>query len=629
MEQSEFQAAVVQYQDMVYRIALHQFGVPQDAEDAVQEVFLRLYMEKKPFESGEHLRRWLIRVSINVCKDALKSPWRKRRVPMEAMRPKKRISKNLIMLAAVVALLTVLSAAAVAGDWFGLRGLLLPQDVATPIDPETGEQAVETVDMIGLSGYLDSPENKALAEWQAFLDGYDVMAAAKWLDAHPGAVDKKYALYGVYDREMAEKLDEIVEKYGLALHTDREIVLPDGWSTAAGDFLLEGNTAYSGYIYEDGTFAYDGDAGLPGYGLVDYQFRRSVRGCFNEVTLNIGDVSDYREWTYETACGETVTLALSQFKGLILIDLGDSFVTVNVLAGTETDPDDIFSSGAFAAENLENLADLFDFAALTPVKAPDLDTIAENSIPEGARPPETLEEDAIYAATGMEDSFAQSFYCGFYKAVEEDRREDVSNMIAWPRVLASEKEEILIMTAEEFLPYYDEVITQGLKDVMSENQYTEGRADLFYHDGSVGAAGGAVWFTLVEDGKAEIITLQNPEGVSVRYGGHIGRNVAGVYTDTQGTDEVYSSLELCDRGDGTYDAAISLYRLTTLDGMAAPRYDRGDGMLYFTSEDQLVEAVIGFSGDTSTVDTAAVTITYSELSNIQVGDTFRFPDGGV
>ena len=185
------------------------------------------------------------------------------------------------------------------------------------------------------------------------------------------------------------------------------------------------------------------------------------------------------------------------------------------------------------------------------------------------------------------------------------------------------------MTAEEFLPYYDEVITQGLKDVMSENQYTEGRADLFYHDGSVGAAGGAVWFTLVEDGKAEIITLQNPEGVSVRYGGHIGRNVAGVYTDTQGTDEVYSSLELCDRGDGTYDAAISLYRLTTLDGMAAPRYDRGDGMLYFTSEDQLVEAVIGFSGDTSTVDTAAVTITYSELSNIQVGDTFRFPDGGV
>ena len=183
------------------------------------------------------------------------------------------------------------------------------------------------------------------------------------------------------------------------------------------------------------------------------------------------------------------------------------------------------------------------------------------------------------------------------------------------------------MTAEEFLSYYDEVITQGLKDAMSENQYTADRADLFTNNGMVGAAGGAVWFALVEDGRAEILTLQNPEGVSIRYGGYRGRNVAGVYTDTQGSDDVYSSLELCDRGDGTYDATISLYRLATLDGMAGPRYDRSDGMLYFTSEDQLVEAVIGFSGDTSTVDAAAVTITYSEFSYLQVGDTFRFPDG--
>lgn len=85
MERSAFQAAVGQYQDMVYRVALHQFGVPQDAEDAVQEVFLRLYTADKAFESGEHLRRWLIRVTVNVCKDVLKSPWRRRRVPLESV----------------------------------------------------------------------------------------------------------------------------------------------------------------------------------------------------------------------------------------------------------------------------------------------------------------------------------------------------------------------------------------------------------------------------------------------------------------------------------------------------------------------------------------------------------------
>ena len=85
MERSAFQATVGQYQDMVYRVALHQFGVIQDAEDAVQEVFLRLYTEEKLFESGEHLRRWLIRVTLNVCRDTLKSPWRKRRVSLDTL----------------------------------------------------------------------------------------------------------------------------------------------------------------------------------------------------------------------------------------------------------------------------------------------------------------------------------------------------------------------------------------------------------------------------------------------------------------------------------------------------------------------------------------------------------------
>ena len=42
MEKNLFNSAARQYQDMVYRVALHIFGNPQDAEDAVQDVFLRL-----------------------------------------------------------------------------------------------------------------------------------------------------------------------------------------------------------------------------------------------------------------------------------------------------------------------------------------------------------------------------------------------------------------------------------------------------------------------------------------------------------------------------------------------------------------------------------------------------------
>ena len=85
MERTLFEHAAVRYQNMVYRIALHYFGNSQDAEDAVQEIFLRLYTAEKSFESPEHLRRWLIRVTDNVCRDVLRSPWRRRRVSLEEL----------------------------------------------------------------------------------------------------------------------------------------------------------------------------------------------------------------------------------------------------------------------------------------------------------------------------------------------------------------------------------------------------------------------------------------------------------------------------------------------------------------------------------------------------------------
>lgn len=85
MDKAGFTHAVEQYQNTVYRTALHALGSPQDADDAVQEVFLRLFRYKAPFESEEHLRRWLLRVTVNCCRDMLKSPWRKRRVSWEEL----------------------------------------------------------------------------------------------------------------------------------------------------------------------------------------------------------------------------------------------------------------------------------------------------------------------------------------------------------------------------------------------------------------------------------------------------------------------------------------------------------------------------------------------------------------
>lgn len=83
MDKARFTAAVERYQNTVYRTALHSLGSSQDADDAVQEVFLRLFKEQGAFASEEHLRRWLLRVTVNYCRDVLKSPWRKRRASLE------------------------------------------------------------------------------------------------------------------------------------------------------------------------------------------------------------------------------------------------------------------------------------------------------------------------------------------------------------------------------------------------------------------------------------------------------------------------------------------------------------------------------------------------------------------
>ena len=83
MDKARFTAAVRRYQNMVYRTALHALGSPQDADDAVQEAFLRLFRHQEAFDGEEHLRRWLLRVTVNCCRDMLKSPWRRRRVSWE------------------------------------------------------------------------------------------------------------------------------------------------------------------------------------------------------------------------------------------------------------------------------------------------------------------------------------------------------------------------------------------------------------------------------------------------------------------------------------------------------------------------------------------------------------------
>ena len=76
---------VNKYSDMVLRLALTHLGNLADAQDVCQEVFIKLFKNQRPFNDIEHEKAWIIRVTINTCKDVIRSPWKKWFSPPEGV----------------------------------------------------------------------------------------------------------------------------------------------------------------------------------------------------------------------------------------------------------------------------------------------------------------------------------------------------------------------------------------------------------------------------------------------------------------------------------------------------------------------------------------------------------------
>jgi len=75
--------AVEKYFNMVYKLALSQTKSIHNAEDVVQNVFLKFLQCKKTFNDREHEKAWLIRVTLNESKSFFTSSWFKKTVPLE------------------------------------------------------------------------------------------------------------------------------------------------------------------------------------------------------------------------------------------------------------------------------------------------------------------------------------------------------------------------------------------------------------------------------------------------------------------------------------------------------------------------------------------------------------------
>ena len=78
--------AIERYSDTVLRLCTVYLKNGSDAEDVFQTVFLKYALHDGPFQNPEHEKAWLNRVTVNACKDLLKSFFRSRTVSLEDLK---------------------------------------------------------------------------------------------------------------------------------------------------------------------------------------------------------------------------------------------------------------------------------------------------------------------------------------------------------------------------------------------------------------------------------------------------------------------------------------------------------------------------------------------------------------
>lgn len=74
---------LAKYANTVYRLAFARTKNSYDAEDILQEVFMKYIKTNMEFKSDEHIKAWLLKVTINCSKNFLASAWFRRTTALE------------------------------------------------------------------------------------------------------------------------------------------------------------------------------------------------------------------------------------------------------------------------------------------------------------------------------------------------------------------------------------------------------------------------------------------------------------------------------------------------------------------------------------------------------------------
>lgn len=235
------------------------------------------------------------------------------------------------------------------------------------------------------AGLKGSDNYRAAMEWYEFLQSYDpnwkIYRANK--DAGiPWECPEKYRNYNIYTEEMAAKLDEITEKYGLrplGVRVDCSgIGMMNQGPRAVFAYLgIEGVVRTDEQVtygrsdagwYEGGVLTFLAHMRLadeeeyPGYFLMDYSY--AVKGCFNPDVIALEGDHEWEEWNYTTAAGDEVLVIRSPTYAWswIFCDRADATVSVQIETIREIVDGENSRVYTMTDEQLKRVLDHVDFS---------------------------------------------------------------------------------------------------------------------------------------------------------------------------------------------------------------------------------------------------------------------------
>lgn len=283
-----------------------------------------------------------------------------------------------LLIAAVLALTLVLAGCTVAYV-LHLQDLHMGQREAfvDSWDENMEYQGRETVteEVFTLSGLKGSPAYQGALAWFDFEKTYDPdYAILESLGTDRPTFPAKYDAYGIYTQEMADKLDEITEEYGLSLLGARvEGQSPKSLFRYFGvdDLLRQGSAAtmdaFHAWAYESGGLSSNlflrlpEETGWPYDTLCVYSLNPKNALCIDTFTKD--EASQWKEWNYTTAGGDKV-LILRGEDGVIswiLCHRADAMVSLRVQsehsAGSDEGGKQHFESTPMTDRQLEQVAD--------------------------------------------------------------------------------------------------------------------------------------------------------------------------------------------------------------------------------------------------------------------------------